>query len=159
MNEILIQTAIIMAAGVLGCIVPVLPGPPLVFLGALFYAYRTHWEQVSWPSLSILFLLMLVGSTSNLWLSFFGARKSGASIWASVAAIIGGLVGLMVFSLPGLLIGSLGAIAAVEYSLHKDWKKVLKAGGGYLGGYLLSIAVELAVCLSMVAIFLVAIRL
>lgn len=158
MNDIFIQTAIIMAAGVLGCIIPALPGPPLVFLGALFYAYRTNWEQISWPSLSILFLLMALGSTSNLWLSYFGARKSGASMWASVAGFFGGLIGLLVFSLPGLFIGALGAIAAVEYSRHKDWGKVVKAGKGYLAGYLLSMVVELLVCLLMIGIFLAAVR-
>ena len=148
-----------MLAGVLGCIIPALPGPPIVFLGAIFYAWRTNWEQVSWPSLSILFLLMLVGSSSNLWLSYFGARKGGASIWASVAGFFGGLVGLIVFQLPGLFIGAIGAIAAVEYSQHKDWNKVLKAGTGYIAGYLLSMVVELLVCFMMIGGFLLAIRL
>ncbi len=159
MNEIAITTTIIMLAGVLGCIVPALPGPPLVFIGALFYAYQSDWAQVSWPSLSVLFLLMLVGSTSNVWLGYFGARKGGASIWASVAAFFGGLLGLMILHLPGLFIGSIGAIVAVEYSQHKDWKKVLRAGTGYLAGYLLSMVVELLVCLLMIAIFLLAIML
>ena len=158
MNDIGIQTAIIMAAGLLGCIIPALPGPPLVFLGALFYAYRTNWEQVSWPSLTLLLTLMLIGSSSNLWLSYFGARKSGPLVWASVAAFFGGLIGMLVFSLPGLFIGALGAIALVEYSLHKDWGKVLNAGKGYLAGYLLSLVVELFICLLMIGIFLLAIR-
>ena len=159
MNEIAISTAIIMLAGVLGCIIPALPGPLLVFIGALFYAYRTEWTQVSWPPLLILFLLMVVGSTSNIWLSYFGARKSGASVWASVAAFFGGLIGLMILSLPGLFIGAIGAIALVEYSRHKDWGKVLKASGGYVAGYLLSMVVELLICLAMIAVFLLAIRL
>lgn len=158
MNEIAISTAIIMLAGIIGCIIPALPGPPLVFIGALYYAYRTEWTQVSWPSLFVLFMLMVVGSTSNIWLSYFGARKGGASIWASVAAFFGGLIGLMVFSLPGLFIGAIGAIAAVEYSQHKDWNKVLRAGTGYLAGYLLSMVVELLVCLAMITVFLLAVK-
>ena len=165
MNDIAIQTAIIMFAGVLGCIIPALPGPPLVFLGALFYAWRTNWDQVSWPSLTLLLMLMLIGSSSNLWLSYFGARKGGASVWASVAGFFGGLIGLVigsvfiVGSLPGLFIGALGAIALVEYSLHKDWSKVFKAGKGYLAGYLLSLVVELLICLLMIGVFLLAVRL
>ena len=158
MNDLFVQTAIIMLAGIIGCIIPALPGPPLVFIGALYYAYRTEWTLVSWPSLFLLGVLMLVGSTSNIWLSYFGARKGGASIWASVAAFFGGLIGMMVFSLPGLFIGAIGAIAAVEYSRHKDWSKVLRAGTGYLAGYLLSMVVELLVCLAMIAVFLIAAR-
>ena len=159
MSDISMQTAIILLAGVLGCVIPALPGPPLVFLGVLFYAWRTHWEQLSWPSLSLIFILMLVGATSNVWLSFLGARKSGASVWGSVAAFFGGLIGLIIFSLPGLFIGALGAIAIVEYSRHKDWRKVLNAGKGYLAGYLLSVVVELGVCFLMIAVFLLAVRL
>src|SRR5690606_22765167 len=102
MPERSIQTAIIMAAGLICCVIPALPGPPLVFLGAIYYAWQTGWKEVSWPSLSLLFVLMLVGATSNFWLSFLGTRKSGASIWTSVAAFVGGLIGLIVFSLPGL---------------------------------------------------------
>lgn len=159
MSDITLQTALIIGVGVLGCIIPMLPGPPLVWLGMLYYAWRTNWEQVGWPALALLFALMMVGATSNFWLSYFGARKSGASVWASVAAFFGGLIGLVVASLPGLLLGALGAIAAVEYFSHRDWKKVLRAGGGYLAGYLLSVVVELLVCLLMILIFLAAVRL
>lgn len=159
MPAISIQTAIIMAAGLIGCIIPALPGPPLVFLGALYYAWQTQWTEISWPSLSLLFVLMLVGASSNFWLSFLGTRKSGASVWTSVAAFVGGIVGMIFLSLPGLFIGALGAIALLEYSQHKDWRKVLNAGKGYLAGYLLSIIVELAVCVLMIFIFLIALRL
>jgi uncharacterized protein YqgC (DUF456 family) len=158
MPDISIQTAIIMAAGLIGCVIPALPGPPLVFLGAIYYAWQTGWKDVSWPSLSLLFVLMLIGATSNLWLPFLGTRKSGASIWTSVAAFVGGLIGLVVLNLPGLFIGALGAIAILEYSRHKDWRKVLSAGKGYLAGYLLSIVVELAICIVMIGVFLLAIR-
>lgn len=135
-----------------------MPGPPLVFLGALYFAWQTNWQQIGAPSLAILFLLMLVGATSNFWLSYFGARKSGASVWASVAAFLGGLIGLVVGSIPGLFIGALGAIAAVEYSRAKDWNQVFKAGSGYVAGYLLSVVVEVLVCVLMIGIFLVALR-
>jgi uncharacterized protein YqgC (DUF456 family) len=158
MPDISIQTALIMAAGLLGCIIPALPGPPLVFLGAVYYAWQTGWREVSWPSLIVLFLLMLVGATSNFWLPFLGTRKSGASVWTSVAAFAGGIIGMIFLSLPGIFIGALGAIALLEYSRHRDWHKVVRAGKGYLAGYLLSIVVEVAICIAMIFLFLLAVR-
>jgi uncharacterized protein YqgC (DUF456 family) len=158
MSDIALQTALIIGIGLFGCIVPVLPGPPLVWLGTLYYAWRTNWEQVSVPTLVLLLVLALAASTSNLWLSALGAKKTGASGWATVAAFVGGFIGLVVASLPGMLIGSIGAIVAVEYSRHRDWNKVLKASGGYLAGYLLSMVVELVTSLAIVGIFLLAIR-
>ena len=159
MPDVLWQSGLIIALGVLGCIVPVLPGPPLVWLGMLYYSWRTNWNEVSIPILVVLLVLALCASTSNLWLSALGAKKSGASGWATLAAFGGGLFGMIFMGgLPGLLIGSIGAIVAVEYSRHKDWEKVLHASKGYLAGYLLSMLVELFTALLMIGIFVLAIR-
>ena len=158
MSDISIQTAVIILLGVLGCIVPLLPGPPLVWLGVLYYAWRTHWEQVSIPTVIVLLVLAIAASTSNLWLSALGAKKTGASGWATLASFAGGLVGLLIFNLPGMLIGAIGAIAAVEYSRHGDWNKVLHAGKGYLAGYLLSMLVELTTSFVLIGTLLLAIR-
>jgi uncharacterized protein len=157
MNQDLLAAAIIMAIGLIGTVIPLLPGPPLVWLGALYYAWRTNWTEVGWPVLILLLALALIGSTANTWMSYFGARKSGASLWSSLASIAGGLIGMMVLSLPGAIIGAVGAIAFVEYSLHRDWNKVLHAGKGYLAGYLLAMIVEVLVCLLMVGLFAAAV--
>ncbi len=158
MNDIMMHTALIMGVGLLGAIVPILPGPPLVWLGALYYSYRTDWTQVGWPMLALLLVLAVAGSTADLWISAMGAKKSGASGWATVASLVGGVIGMSVLWLPGLLIGSIAGIALVEYSRHKDWKKVAQVSKGYLVGYLVSIVVEIAVCLLMIGLFVAAVR-
>ena len=84
--------------------------------------------------------------------------KTGASVWGSVAAFFGGLVGLIVFSLPGMLIGALAGIALVEFSQKQDWQTVLKAGTGYVAGYLLSVGVELLACCIMIGLFFLTVR-
>lgn len=157
MPQPLLEAAIIMAVGFIGCFVPFLPGPPIVWLGALYYGWKTNYADFGWPTLLLMLVLAIIGSTADLWLSYFGARKSGASPWSSLAAMGGGLIGLMVFSLPGLVIGSFAAIAAVEYNQHKDWDKVIKAGTGYLVGYLLSMVVEVLICVVVIGIFVAAV--
>jgi uncharacterized protein YqgC (DUF456 family) len=159
MDDITLHTTIIMGVGLLGAVVPVLPGPPLVWLGAMYYSYRTDWTEVSWLTLAVLFLLAVIGSTADVWMSALGAKKTGASGWATLASMVGGFIGLLVFSLPGLFIGSIAAIALVEYSRHKDWNKVLHASKGYLAGYLLSIVVQIFTCLLMIGLFVAAVRL
>ena len=69
----------------------------------------------------------------------------------------GGFVGLLILSLPGLVIGSFAAIALVEWNRHKDWNKVARAGAGYLAGYLLSMVVEILICLLIIGIFVMAV--
>jgi uncharacterized protein YqgC (DUF456 family) len=96
MNQTLVEAALIMAIGFIGCFVPFLPGPPIVWLGALYYGWQTKFAEYGWPSLLLMFVFALIGSTSDLWLAYFGARRGGASVWSSIAALIGGLLGLMV---------------------------------------------------------------
>ncbi len=142
-----------MLAGLIGCVAPVLPGPPLVWLGALFYGWQTGWERIGPVFLGVTLLLALAGGTADLWMGFLGAKKGGASLSAQIAALVGGVVGLLVLSVPGLLLGSIGALALVEWRKHRDWSAVVRAGSGYLAGYLLSMLVELVTALLIIGFF------
>ncbi len=142
-----------MVAGLVGCVVPVLPGPPLAWLGALYYGWQTGWAKISPFILALMLVIALVGATADWWMGFLGAKKGGASAWSQVAALVGGLIGLIAFSLPGMLIGSVAAIVAVEWHRLREWKGVLRAGGGYLVGFLLAMVVEVVCTLFIIGIF------
>jgi len=157
MSSIVVETALIMGLGLLGAVLPLIPGPPLIWLGALYYAWRTDWVHVGWPSLLLLLVLAVIGGTADLWMGYFGASKGGASGWATLASIVGGIVGLLIFSVPGAIIGSIGAIALVEFSRHRDWQKVLRASGGYLVGWVLASIVEVVIAVVMIGLFVAAV--
>lgn len=148
---------ILIGLGLLCTFVPLLPGPPIVWLGALFYAWQTNYARVGPVLLVLLASLAIVGSTSDIWASAIGARKGGASVWATVASIVGGTIGLFVLHIPGLFLGAIGGIALVEYQRHKSWNAVLKASGGYVVGYFISLVVQVLICLLMMGIFAVAV--
>ena len=154
MDDVSLITGALMLAGVVGCIVPVLPGTPFVWLGALHYGWRTDWTAISPWFLALLLVPTLVGATAEWWMSWFGAKRGGASPLGQLAALCGALVGFLVFSLPGMLIGAVGALALVEWNRLRDKDAVLRASGGYLVGYLLSMAVELVCSLAIIGLFL-----
>ncbi len=158
MNTYLILALAMMAVGLVGAVAPMIPGPPFVWLGAFYYAWRTGYDEVGLFTLVLLGVLAIAGGTSDLWLSYLGARRAGASGWATLASFVGGIIGLLLLSLPGMLIGSLAAVVLVEYSRHRDWRRVLRASGGYLAGWLLSTVVEVAVCVIMIGIFLLSVN-
>ncbi len=157
MSQVAIETAIIMFIGLVGGLLPFIPGPPLIWLGALYYAYRTNMVDVGWPSLTLLLILAIIGSTADIWMGYLGARRGGASSWASLASIVGGLIGLLVLSLPGMLIGSIGAVALLEYQRHRSVHNMLRASGGYVVGWLLSVVVKIALSILMIVIFIIAV--
>lgn len=146
-------TFVVMLIGLIGVVLPVLPGSILIFVAALGYALLDGFQTVGWITLVVMGLLTAVATTADIWASSMGARAGGASGWSVLAGMVGGLVGLIVFSLPGSIIGALLGMFLVETLRVKDWRKALKSGGGWMLGWLLSTIFELAISLVMVAIF------
>jgi uncharacterized protein len=154
MNAIVLGLALfVMLVGLIGTVLPMLPGTILILLGALLYALVDGFQAVGWPTMIILGLLTLVATTADIWASSAGARMSGASGWSIVTGLVGGLAGFVLFSLPGAIIGAVAGVLLTEIIRVGDWKKALKAGSGWLLGWAISAVVQLGIGLIMVAIF------
>jgi uncharacterized protein YqgC (DUF456 family) len=154
MDTIVLGLALfVMLIGLVGTVLPVLPGTILILLGALLYAVVDGFQLVGWPTLIVLGLLTLVATTADIWASSAGAKVSGASGWSIVTGLIGGLAGFILLSLPGAIIGAVGGVLLTEIVRVGDWKKALKAGSGWLIGWAISAVVQLGIGLIMVAIF------
>jgi uncharacterized protein len=149
----LIAVALIMLVGLIGTVLPVIPGTPLIFVGAFLYAVVEGFHAVGWPTLAVLGLLTLVATTADLWASSVGAKMGGASGWSVILGLIGGMAGLLLFSLPGAILGAILAIVSSEIIRQDDWKKALKAGSGWIVGWILSTVLQLSIGLTMIAIF------
>ncbi|MGD8791176.1 MAG: DUF456 domain-containing protein [Anaerolineae bacterium] len=145
---------VLMLVGLLGTVLPVLPGTILIFAGALLYAFLEGFQIVGWPTLALLGVLTGLATTAELWAASVGAKVGGASGWSVLAGLAGGLVGLLFFSLPGAIAGAVMGVLISEMVRVGDWQKALKAGGGWAVGWLISAVVQVAVGLAMVAIFI-----
>ena len=143
----------VMGVGLLGAVLPILPGPILIWLGALLWAWADHFQRVGWPTLAILGLLAIVTGGSEIWMSALGARQGGAS-WQSLLAGTGlGILGFLLLSLPGGIAGAILGILGTETWRAGGLKPALKSSGGFVLGYLLSAAVQISLSLIMLAIF------
>ena len=150
---VLALTLLVMLVGLLGTFLPVVPGSILIFLAALVYAWLEKFQTVGWPTLVVLGVLTFVGTTADIWASSVGAKAGGASAWSVVAGLVGGGVGLLLFSLPGSVLGAILAVLVLETYRAGDWRKALKAGGGWAVGWILSVGIRLGIGLLMVALF------
>lgn len=145
----------IMAFGVICAILPVVPGPPVVWLGAVFYGWQTQWQGIGWVALTVLFAVSLVGSTSDWWLSALLLKQAGGSLWATLGSFVGGIIGFFIIPVAGIILGSLLGVAAVVWTQHRDLRRVFRAGQGFLMGWLLSTIVEVLAALVMLSLFVV----
>jgi uncharacterized protein YqgC (DUF456 family) len=146
-----IAATILIVIGVLGLILPALPGAPLIFLGALLAAWAEDFSYLGIGSLTVLLVLSLLAIAVDFIASAFGVKRFGASRRAIVGATIGALVGLF-FGVIGVLVGPfLGAVAG-ELSLRRNLAAAGRAGVGAALGLALGTAAKLAIAFAMVGV-------
>src|SRR5690606_27859407 len=105
---------VLMLAGLIGVVIPFIPGAVLIFLGALLHRLGLGAEaSVSWWTLGGLLLLTLIAYTLECLAGSIGAKYFGATRWGIIGGLIGGVVGIF-FGLPGLLLGPLVGVMAGE---------------------------------------------
>jgi hypothetical protein len=150
---VLVLAFLLMHVGLIGTVVPVIPGTLLIFLTALGYALLEGFHTIGWPTLLVLGVLAALATTADVWATSVGARIGGASGWSVVAGLLGGLVGFVLFTLPGAIVGALLGVLITEIIRLGELRKALKAGTGWLVGWVLATLVQLGSGLTMVAIF------
>ena len=143
----------LMAVGLVGTVVPALPGIVLVFAGALLYAVATGFAVVGVGHLVVFGALTAVAMALDVLANLVGARAFGASRWGVIGAAVGLVVGLLGGPV-GLLLGPLVGAVALEALSGRPLRRPLRSGVGALLGYVLGTAAELALALVIVISFL-----
>lgn len=127
---IAILGAILSLVGILGCIIPGLPGPPLNLLALFLLGWSQHWQPFGFNFILTMILLTIGVTVLDYFVPIYGARKFGASragIWGS---IIGLIVGMIFFPPVGIFVGAFAGAVAGELLVGKNSYAALKAGWG-----------------------------
>ncbi len=141
--------------GIAGAIVPALPGVPLVFAGMLLAAWADHFQHLGVFTLSLLGVLSLLALAIDFVAGLLGARRVGASARALWGATLGTFVGLF-FGIPGLLLGPFVGAVIGELSAGSRMHKATSVGVGTWLGLLFGTLAKLALCFTMLGVFLLA---
>ena len=173
----LVLTLVVMFVGLLGSVLPGLPGVPLIFASALVYAYLTGFEIVGAGVLVLLAFFALLAFVSDFLATTYGARRFGASAWGTTGGAIGGLIGALagalflgIGSLFGLLAGTIAGVFLGEYLRERrgvprttvsdapghDWRRTSRAAGGALVGFVFGAIAQGILGLLSVIIFVAA---
>ena len=146
---------ILVAVGLVGVVLPALPGTVLIFAGLLLAAWADGFTKVGVVTLGVIAVLGAASYAVDFVAAAFGAKRMGASPRAVVGAGLGTLLGLF-FGLPGLIFGPLVGAIAGELSVHRDFKRAGQAGIAAWIGFAIGMAVKVALAMSMIALFLAA---
>ena len=144
-----------MALGLIGTVLPILPGTAIIFAAAVIHRIMLGPEKsIGWMSIVILLALMLASFAIDFVGGWLGARRFGATRWGGVGAFAGAIAGLF-FGLPGLLLGPVIGAVVGEILGGKRLVAAGRAGWGALLGNLAGMIAKLLIGLAMVSCFLV----
>ena len=141
---LMVLAFLLLVASIVGCVLPVLPGPPLAYAGILLLHltdkihFTTH-QLVIW--LVVVVELQVVDYITPL----LGSKYSGGTSFGNRGCIAGTILGM--FFMPwGLIIGPFVGAIAGEMMGGQDLAQAIRAGIGTLLGYLFGTLMKVVVC-------------
>ena len=144
--------SLLIALGLAGAIVPMLPGIPMIFGGIWLIAGADHYQHLGFWWLCGIALVGAAGLTVDLLAGALGAKRVGASRRAVWGALAGTVIGLF-FGIPGLLLGPFVGAVAGELAAGKSPVSSTQVGMGTWLGLIFGTIIKLVASLIMVALF------
>jgi uncharacterized protein len=154
---LLILGVLLMILGIIGCLVPVLPGPPLSFLGLLLLHFTKFGQGglliLTNPVLYTLGGIAVVVTIMDYIVPVWGTKKFGGSKYGTRGATIGLFIGFFLGPL-GIILGPLIGAFVGEMIFRDDLGYAFKAGFGSLLGFLTGVGLKLAASILMTYYFI-----
>ena len=139
---LLIFGIILMLIGLVGCILPIIPGPPISFVGLLLLQF-SRFADYSLNFMLLMGFIALLVSVVDYVVPVWGTKKMGGSKAGIWGAAIGMFVGIFFFPPIGLIVGPLVGAILAESIKGEDFQKSFRAGMGSLLGFILGIGIKL----------------
>lgn len=133
----------LLVAGIIGCIVPLLPGPPLAYAGLLVAQLKSS-PPFSLRFMLIWALIVLVVSVLDYLIPVYGTKKFGGTRYGMWGCMIGLVVGFW-FGPWGIILGPFFGAFAGEFFTNNQ-TGALRAAFGSFVGFLFSTLLKLVVC-------------
>ena len=145
---LLILGIFLILVGLAGCILPVIPGPPVSFIGLLILRFTDfveisrvdRFENILWMTAFAAIIVTILDYIVPVW----GTKKFGGSRFGTIGAALGLIVGLF-FAPLGLIAGPFIGAVVGELISGKDDRSSLRAGFGSLIGFLSGVVMKFIV--------------
>lgn len=150
-----ILAAVLAILGLVGTVLPAMPGALFLFGGALLAAWAGDFTHVGWIPLTIIGALALLSWVADLVASVLGAKRVGASPHALVGATLGAIAGVF-FGIAGMILGPFIGAVAGELLARRDLMKAGRVGLGTWIGLAAAAIAKVFLAFMMIATFLIA---
>lgn len=146
---------ILVIAGIVGLLLPALPGIVLVFAGLVVAAWAEDFTYVGRGTLIFLLVLCLLGYVIDFLAGALGASRYGAGKYSIIGAAIGAVAGIF-FGFPGIILGPFIGAVAGELYVRRDIQAAGRAGFGAWIGLVAGTAAKIAITFVMIGVFVLA---
>lgn len=153
---IAIGALILILVGFFGSALPVLPGPPLSWVGYLLIRWTRYpenrlegYETSLWVLLFIVVVVTILDYVVPVW----GTKKWGGSKYGMWGATIGLVIGLFLGPI-GIIFGPFIGAFVGELASGKKEKDALRAGWGSFVGFLTGVGLKLMACATILFFFI-----
>jgi uncharacterized protein YqgC (DUF456 family) len=149
--------AALVVIGLIGIVLPALPGHVLILAGLIVAAWADGFTRVGIWTLVVIGLIAAASYLVDFAAAAIGAKRLGASSRAMIGAGFGTVAGLF-FGLPGIIFGPFAGAVLGELTVdHRDIRRAGKAGVAAWIGFAIGTAVKVAMAFVMIGIFLLAV--
>ncbi|MFM2062106.1 MAG: hypothetical protein RLZZ507_1776 [Cyanobacteriota bacterium] len=152
----------LMLVGVIGSVVPAIPGSSLILIAIIIWGIvSSSFAAIKIP-LIVTGIVLLLSMAVDFLAGYVGAKQAGASKWGQIGAFVGlflgffGLLPALPFGGPllGMLIGPLLGAIIGEFLYQRDLGKAVKAGIGITVGTLVGNLLQGILAVGAVVVFL-----
>ncbi|MBF2065714.1 MAG: DUF456 family protein [Calothrix sp. C42_A2020_038] len=153
---------IVMLIGVVGAVVPALPGSSLILIAIIIWGFVQKSVGAITTPLIVTGIVLLLSIGVDFLAGYIGAQKAGASKWGQIGAFVGliagflGLLPTLPFGGPllGMLLGPLLGAIIGEYLYCKNFQTAIKAGIGIIVGTVVGNLIQGLLAVAAVTVFI-----
>lgn len=138
---LLVFSSVLILVGLVGCVLPILPGPPISFVGLLMLHYSSYGNFTS-KNLWFFGVLAIVVTILDYVIPIWGTKRFGGSKRGQWGATFGLIAGLFLGPF-GIILGPFFGAYLGEISGGGDSKMAMKSALGSFLGFLMGTGIKL----------------
>lgn len=142
--------ALVMAVGLVGVVLPFLPGSGLIWTAGLVFGIVDGFTGVGWVLFGLMTVFALAGTAASVALPHRAGVRAGASRQALGLGVLLGIIGFFLIPVVGLVVGAVAGVLLAEYQRFGDWAAAWRTSKRVIVGFGLGAAAEFVASFAMI---------